>query len=106
MINAPEFIFKDIDDEYVRENFTRLNDFFQKDALLKAGWKFFTLTFSAAVTNNKVRHGLGFKPLDVIQTSIVGPGAVTFNYANFDETTLDITTTGACVVRCFIGTYK
>jgi len=106
VINLPEFIFKDIDDEYVRENFTRLNDFFLNDALLRAGWKFFTLTFTGAVTNNKVRHGLGFKPLDVIQTSITGAGALTFNYALFDDINIDVTTTGACVVRCFIGAYK
>lgn len=106
MILLPDFIFKDIEDTYIRENFKRLSLFLQKDALLKGSWSFFTFEFDGAVTNDRVRHGLGFKPLDVIQTSITGPGSITFNYDLFDKESIDVTTTGACVVRAFIGAYK
>lgn len=106
MISLPEFIFKDIDDIYIRENFKRLNLFFQKFPLFRGEWKFFERTFDGAVTNEKIAHGLDFKPTDVIQTSITGAGAITFNYASFDGTNIDVTTTGACTVRFFVGAYK
>ena len=106
MIFLPEFIVKDIADVYIRENFKRLNLFFQKENIIKGQWEFFTLEFNAAVTNEKVRHGLGFKPLDVIQTSKIGAGNITFNNDKFTIDTLDITTTGAVTVRAFIGAYK
>ncbi len=106
MILVPEFILKDIEDVYIRENFKRLNLFFQKDTLLKGSWTFLELAFASAVTDQMVQHGLGFKPLDVIQTSIIGAGAATFNYADFTKTHLSVTTTGPCTVRCFVGAYR
>lgn len=106
MISTPDLILKDIDDTYIRENFKRLSDFLREFPLFRGEWAFFTLTFDAAVTNLKVAHGLGFKPLDIIQTSITGAGSITFNYSLFNSETLDITTTDACVVRCFIGAYS
>lgn len=106
MILVPDLILKDIDDVYIRENFKRLNLFFQKETLLKTSFKFFELTFSSAVTNNLVQHGLGFRPLDVIQTSVIGAGVPTFNFADFTNNVISITTTGPCVIRAFIGAYK
>jgi hypothetical protein len=102
----PEFIYKDIHDRFIRENWKRLNLFLQEVTILKGQFEFFELTFDAAVTNDRVGHGLGFEPLDVIQTSITGAGAITFNYSLFDGEFIDVTTTGACVVRCFIGRYE
>lgn len=106
MIFLPEFIVKNIKDVYIRENFKRLNLFFQNTPFLKAGFTFFELSFKTAVTNEQVLHGLGFLPLDVIQTSVKGGSTITFNFDKFTDKYLDITTTGACTVRCFIGTYK
>lgn len=106
MIVLPEFIFKDIVDPWVRENFKRLNSFFLKDALLKGLWQFREIEFLAAQTNAKIPHGLSFRPTDLILTSKTGPGDATINYDLFDNTNLDITTTDACVIRCFIGSYK
>jgi len=106
MILLPDLILKDIDDIYIRENFKRLTAFFQKETLLKGSFKFFELTFDSAVTGKTVQHGLGFKPLDVIQTSSIGSGNVTFNYADFNRDSISVTATGPCVVRAFIGAYK
>lgn len=106
MILVPEFILKDLDNEYVRENFKRLNLFFQNESILKGSFKFFSLSFNGAVTNELIQHGLGFKPLDVIQTSVTGPGAITFNFSAFTKDAVSVTTTGACAVRAFIGAYK
>jgi hypothetical protein len=106
MISTPEFILKDIEDQYVRENFKRLTLFLQAFPLFRGEWQFFEITTTKAETNLKVFHGLGFKPTDVIQTSITGAGAITFNYGLFSDESLDITTTDACVTRCFVGAYK
>lgn len=69
-------------------------------------WEFFELVFTQAETNKKIPHRLKFIPKDVIQTGIVGAGSVTFNYALFDSTNIDVTTTAACTVRFFLGRYE
>lgn len=105
MISIPTFITKDVE-PLTRENFTRLTEFLQSFPLFRGEWKFFELTFTAAVTGLTIGHGLGFKPTDLIQTSLTGAGAITFNFASFTTENISVTTTGACVVRCFIGAYK
>lgn len=106
MISTPEFITKDIEDPYIRENFKRLSNFLQSFPLFRGEWAFFELTFDSAKTNALIGHGLGFRPTDIIQTSKTGAGDITFNYDLFTSENLNITTTGACVVRCFVGAYK
>jgi hypothetical protein len=71
-----------------------------------AGFKLFEVAFTQAVANFKYPHKLGFQPKDVITTSLIGAGAVTFNYSKFDSTNLDITVTGPCTVRFLAGTYQ
>lgn len=96
----------EIKDIFILENFNRLNAFFNIVDLFRGEWRFFELTFTAAVTNQKIPHNLGFEPKDIIQTSKTGAGSITFNYSLFDQTYFNITTTGSCVVRFFAGTYK
>lgn len=95
-----------IEDPIARENFQRLQDDSLKDALPKGQWKFFEIIITKAVTNLKYPHSLGFAPKDIIQTSLKGAGALTWNYNLFDSTNLNITTTGACTVRVFVGHYS
>lgn len=97
---------EEIQDAATRENFQKLEEIFKVFPLLKGEWRFITLTFTGAVTNYKYIHGLGFIPKDVIQTSKTGAGTLTWNYSSFNRTSIDITTTGACSVRAFIGSYK
>ena len=59
----------------------------------------------SAVTNLRIPHGLNFQPKDIIQTSSVGAGVVSWNYELFDREEIDITTTGAVTLRAFIGVY-
>lgn len=94
------------EDEIQRENMKRLQkELTENQLILRGQWRFLTITFSGAVTNFKYPHKLDFTPHDILQTSLVGAGALTWNYALFDRTNLDITTTGACVVRAFVGSY-
>lgn len=95
-----------VDDEYSRDNFQQIERHAREQSLLRGRFKFFEITFAKAVTNFKFPHKLGFAPKDVIQTSLMGAGVLTWNYARFDATNLDITTSAACVARAFIGCYE
>lgn len=92
-------------DSIARENFVNILRVDRANALNRGSWRFFEISFLGAVTNFKLSHHLGFAPKDIIQTSLIGAGSLQWNYSLFDSDSLDITTTGACVVRCFIGTY-
>lgn len=101
-----QLLVNETEDKTTRENMKRLQkELSDVQIILKGNWKFFELTFTAAVTNFKQKHLLGFLPKDIIQTSKTGAGAITWNYSLFDSTNLDITTTGALVVRAFVGNY-
>jgi hypothetical protein len=100
-LNLPQ-----IKDQYVRDAITSLYEELLNQSILRGEWTHYEFTFTSAVTNFRFRHHLGFLPKDVIVTSTTGVGAATFNYSLFTDTYLDITTTGACVVRAFIGSYK
>lgn len=102
----PDTILKDIKDEYVRESFKRLQDFFEGFPFFKGNFKFFEFTFTSAVTNQNIAHGLKFVPTDIIQTSTKGAGTITWVYDSFDRENLVATTTGACVIRAFVGAYR
>jgi len=101
-----ELFINKIKDEYVKRALQNVREFFNDQPVLKGNFKFFEITIGAAVSNMKYPHNLGFIPKDVIQLSVTGAGSLTWNQASFDMNYLDITTTGACVVRAFIGTYK
>lgn len=95
-----------VEDATLRDILQLVDENFQEDAVGKADFAFFEISVVGAVTNKKVPHRLGFRPKDVIQTSKTGAGSLTWNYDQFDVTNLDITTTGTCVVRAFIGRYS
>jgi hypothetical protein len=82
-----------------------IKDVLLAEPFVNSGFRFMEIAFTAAGTF-KVAHGLGFMPLDVVQSSLKGTGAVTWNYASFDKTNLSVTTTAACTVRAFIGAYR
>lgn len=75
--------------------------------LIKGNWQFVTFTVRTATSNYKFPHQLGFKPKDVIALSVVGGGTITWNYSDFTDTHIDVTTAGGSVtVRAFVGTYQ
>lgn len=100
-----KFFLGEIKDIYIRKNFEKIREIFLGLPFLQSQLKFYEIQFPAAVANFKYPHGRTFAPKDVIQTSLIGAGALTWNYALFDSTHLDITVTGPCTVRAFIGTY-
>lgn len=99
-------LLKEISDQYIQENFIRIVDFFKRQRLLDGEFTHFEIVFTGAVTNFKFKHNLGFVPKDIIQTSSIGAGVLTWNYDKFDAQFLDITTTGVVTVRAFVGSYQ
>lgn len=98
--------FSNIDDLITRKNFITISEFINDQGILRGKFKFFIVTVTGAQTKFKFSHNLGFMPQDVIQTSVIGSGAVTFNYSIFDSTYLYLTTTGTVTVRFFAGVYS
>ena len=96
-------IFKDIADEFVRENFDRITEWTKDLAILKPKWKFFEVALAAG--NVRFLHRLGFRPKDIILLSVTKSESVIFHYDDFTKDHLSLTASGACTVRFFAGSY-
>jgi hypothetical protein len=101
---VPTLSVKEIQDVYLRQNFQALVNYFTSQNQL-LNFNFFDLSFSGVVQNQKQAHGLNVIPKDILVAQITGAGNVTFNVGLFDSNNLDISTTGACRVRFFVGSY-
>ena len=97
---------REIADRYVRKNFEALRNEMRVFSLYRAKFKHFEIVIPQAVTNYRFPHRFGYRPKDILQTSLTGAGSLTWNYDRFDAEYLDITTTGACTVRAFVGSYE
>jgi hypothetical protein len=101
-----------VEDPAARDNFRRINEGLVSAPILQGKFKFFT--WELADNNSpgsyplelRLRHGLSFVPKDVIQTSAIGAGSVTWNFADFDADYLYATITGPVTVRAFVGSYQ
>lgn len=94
-----------VTDSATRQGFKVIRDALTTEPLINAGFKLIEIAFTQAGTF-KVAHGLGFRPTDVLQSSLLGAGALTWNYASFDTTNLNITVSAACTVRAFVGAFR
>lgn len=101
---SPVLNIKEIKDQYIRKNFSNLNDYFRSQNQL-LDFKFFQQTFTAAVSNYKIAHGFKFIPQDLLVTQLVGANA-TFNFDSFDSKNIDVSVDGPCVLRFFLGSYQ
>lgn len=98
-------LYENVVDPLLRDILKKISDFLNSVDLLKADFKFYEYTFSAAVTNLKIPHSLGKIPRDVIVTAVTDNMVVTWNYDEFTNSRLDVTTDKAGTVRYFIGTF-
>lgn len=103
-MSLPKLSLQDIVDLVLRRNFENLDAFLKQNPQLD-GFKFFEINPKGTILDGVITHNLGFKPQDVILTHFSGTGTVTFNYDKFTTTKAYYTTTGACRMRFFIGTY-
>jgi hypothetical protein len=97
---------KEIEGEFEQENFKRLQDNINASPFEKGQFKFFEISVNGAVTNYKHKHNLSFVPKDIITLHVSPAVTLTWNYANFDRTNLDFTTSGATTIRAFVGRYE
>jgi hypothetical protein len=104
--NLPDFILKDVQDQWVRENFFRLQKFLQGVPFLKGEFVFFEKSFPAGAGGVIFPHGLLFRPTDIIQTAVSNNGIITWNYDKFTKTDLNVSVSGPCTVRAFVGAYR
>lgn len=92
----------DVEDKTLRDNFQKVKDRVEGFPFLRGTWRFQEVAFTASGTFS-IAHQLGFVPKDVILTSSVGAGVVTFHYDAFTRDNLSMTTTGPVTVRFFVG---
>lgn len=105
-MSYPILLRKEIEDQYIQENFKRIMDYGAQNPLDRANFKFFSIEFLKAETNFKYKHNLGFTPLDVIIMHNSNNVNVTLNYSSFDSNDLNITVSGATTLRCLVGRYQ
>ncbi len=92
--------------EDVKDALQKIKERLEASVFDRGEFKFFEIVFTGAQTNLKYPHKLGFTPKDILQLSITGTGVVTWNYSSFDSSTLDLTSTGACIVRAYVGRHQ
>lgn len=98
----PQLLTREISDLYTRENFQKLNDFVRNSLL--ADFKFFEWTLKAG--KQPVRHGLGFKPKDVLLLHVSPAASITWHHSETTVEDLSVTASVACTIRVFAGTYR
>jgi hypothetical protein len=95
-----------IQDPSAREALQTLKDELNRLTILRGEFRFYELTIDRAVTDYRYSHKLPFRPRDLLQTSVTGTGQVSFSYSDFDETFIQLTTTGPVTVRFYLGSFK
>lgn len=102
----PDLLRKEVDDPYIQENFSRIQDHFKDSALERMGFVMYRLTFAGAVTNFRFPHGLSYIPTDILITKNSNNVAVTLNWSLFNSQFLDLTVGGATDLRLLVGRYE
>lgn len=98
----PVLVTKDVADPVIRRNFENLKTYFTRQNQL-VDFEFQEVTFSGAEPNRRIRHALGYAPRDVLVSRLTGTGTVTFNYSEFDDEFVDLSASGPCQVRFYMG---
>jgi hypothetical protein len=88
-MNLPAFILQGLQDDKVRENFSRLLSFLRAETPLQ-GFQLVTARFTS-LGEQQVPHTLGFIPQDIIVTQQTGLGILLWNYSKFTATQLSVT---------------
>lgn len=98
-----------IQDEQALDNFVSIQDAINSNPLVKGAFKFIETTFGTSSSTYPLTttftHRLGFRPKDIIQTSVIG-GTLTWNYSAFTEATISVTVSAQTTVRFFLGRYE
>lgn len=99
----------------LRENFQAIEDEIKEQVIRKPMWKFTEIEIDKAYAGGSPRttantfyfkHNFKSIPKDILITSITGVGTPSILYNDTDEQYIYITSTNACIIRCFIGSYN
>lgn len=101
----PSLLRKEVQDQYVQENFVRIQDYFKASPLDRCEFKFFEILVPSAITDFPFLHRFNFTPKDVILLSMRPVATVTWNFDLFDERFVYLTTSARTTVRALIGRY-
>lgn len=111
MKNLTKLLLSQVQDPTLQENFVRIAEFFRTARAL-IGFEHLELTIAAPGTEQKIPHGLGYTPKDLIVTRITGPALVSWNYDKFDSTYLNYTVVAGTPtaqdpieIRAYVGTH-
>lgn len=96
----------EIDNETIVDGFREINRKWNENIFLAFDGVHLTASYSAAVTDGKIAHGLGWVPRDVIVLKEHPASTLTLNWDDFDDTYIYVTTSAACELRLFAGSYK
>lgn len=94
-----------IQDDYTRENFERVQEAFNDLVFTLGDFKFFEIDIKGSRNGYKFYHHLGFHPNDVIVSRALG-AKFEFNYVDFTNDYISINTAGDLHLRCFIGNMR
>lgn len=110
-MNIVKLLTREIADRYIQENFIRLNNYFREARALLT-FQHLEIVLTRLGENQKIPHGLGFTPQDVIVTSTIGSALVQLNYSEFDSQNLDISVLTGTIsrenpttLRMYVGTH-
>ena len=95
----------DLKDDTVRENFRRLNDYLNRNDLLRGGWvkRSFQIDDTGAF---EVFHSCGFRPNALVVLNSTGPGSVSFDFDAFTDRVITGTvSTGSVEFELLLGVY-
>lgn len=100
----PKLYVNEIKDTFLRENFKRLEEYFRTQNQI-GDFHHFEIEFDGPEDNRVVRHPLAYVPRDVIVTKIVGSGGATFNFKDFTDEEISISSSGKIKIRFYVGSY-
>lgn len=93
-------------DKNSKDLITALNAELNGNPFTSGKFKAFEVELEGAASHFEVKHGLGFVPKDIIQTSVIGSGSVTWNYALFTKEVVILTVSNAVKVRFLAGSFE
>lgn len=101
---------KEITDFYIRDNFQKIQDYFDAAAQLFESLQSIEIFFTSNAEKVKISHGLGFIPLDVLVTRLIAPSGakLIFYYSEFTQGEIVVSITGLSGVlnaRLLVGTF-
>lgn len=100
-----DLITKHIDDEFIRQNFEKIEQLWNDLVFTQGDFQFFEFRIDGAQDEFKLYHHLGFNPNDIIVTKAIG-SSFEFIYTGFTDEYLTIKTTGDLYLRAIIGNLR